>query len=101
MRDVVDRIIVRRNGQTVEVSVAVCAWYQGAPRLPFMLACNSEAVAECVVNQTNDELRDFVAEARRQAYNEGYSDGRKKVGKQNRFHRTLRLVTNVGWREAR
>ena len=101
MDDAVERFRVVRDGAAVQILVSVRPWEAKFLRLPFSHQCGNDVVADCVRERVNGLLDSMMKRAREDAYNQGYRDGRAKVGKLNTFSRAAGVVDTIGWREAR
>lgn len=82
-----------RNGdkdcKTVWVRVDLPNFKVKEPRAWFSFVCSDPIYAVLLMNQLEKQYLEAIAEARREAYEKGYADGRGKKRKEKSFRTYL------------
>jgi hypothetical protein len=81
---------VRRDGSDVEVSISshIPTWEERV--FPFSFNCGNEAYAGFLTKHIQDVIGNAVANARREAYEQGWKDAKAKRVKNDWFSRVLK-----------
>ena len=82
-------IDVKANGDRLEVKVTFRNGFAGDATWTLSNTCSDKFYAGLAADALSSQLRDAIREAREEAYNAGYADGRGKKKKSDWFRSSL------------